>query len=493
VEQLIDQKQYFVIHAARQSGKTTYLQDLARRLNATNKYYALYCSLEKAKDIIEPELGIPSIVRQIGNELEATDIPYRSDFTKDADYKNYTGVLQTSLIQFCRLLDKPLVILFDETDCLNEGTLNSFLSQLRDGYNSRPECAFPHSIALAGMHRIRNYKAKILPNGDYSFSNVVPFNIITETYTLQNFTKEEIIQLYSQHTGETGQIFEENAIELIREQTQGQPWLVNVIANEVIVEILQSDYTKPVTAELVNQAIQNIILRRDTHIDYLLEQLKEDRVHRIIEPMILGESMISKESDNFQYTLDLGLIRVDNYRIKPANPIYAEVIIRKLSSAIHRSLQNPEYPYQMSRYLKNGRIDMDYLLKDFQNFWRENSEIQVEKLDYPEAAPYLVLMGFLQRVVNSDGEVSREIASGSGRIDLCIKYGNQKYPIELTIRCEKKYTVKSLDQLARYMDTLGCNEGWLTVFDRRETIKWKSKIYTKKETVNGKSITIIGA
>jgi predicted AAA+ superfamily ATPase len=55
VEQLIDMKQYFVIHAARQSGKTTYLQDLTKRLNAGGKYYALYCSLEIAQGVIEPE------------------------------------------------------------------------------------------------------------------------------------------------------------------------------------------------------------------------------------------------------------------------------------------------------------------------------------------------------------------------------------------------------------------------------------------------------
>ena len=34
VERLIEQKLYFIIHAARQSGKTTYLADLTNRLNA---------------------------------------------------------------------------------------------------------------------------------------------------------------------------------------------------------------------------------------------------------------------------------------------------------------------------------------------------------------------------------------------------------------------------------------------------------------------------
>ncbi|MDR2115407.1 MAG: hypothetical protein LBP87_03390, partial [Planctomycetaceae bacterium] len=57
VEKLIDAEQYFVIHAARQSGKTTYLQDLLQRLNAEGKYYALYCSLDKVQNISDAERG----------------------------------------------------------------------------------------------------------------------------------------------------------------------------------------------------------------------------------------------------------------------------------------------------------------------------------------------------------------------------------------------------------------------------------------------------
>ncbi|MDR1919309.1 MAG: hypothetical protein LBQ65_06650, partial [Tannerellaceae bacterium] len=80
VEELIAAKQYFVIHAARQSGKTTYLKDLTQRLNAEGKYYALYCSLENMQDIIDPEKGIPEIVRKIKNVLRFSDIPHKAEF-----------------------------------------------------------------------------------------------------------------------------------------------------------------------------------------------------------------------------------------------------------------------------------------------------------------------------------------------------------------------------------------------------------------------------
>ncbi|MDR2615667.1 MAG: ATP-binding protein, partial [Oscillospiraceae bacterium] len=205
VGQLIDMEQYFVIHAARQSGKTTYLLDLERRLNESGRYYALYCSLETAQGVTDPEKGIPEIVRKLQNLLRLSDIPHGSDFAKDANFENFTGVLNTELVLFCKLLDKPLVILFDETDCLSEGTLILFLRQLREGYNRRSVIPFVHSIALVGMRNIRDYKARVRPDSE-SLGSASPFNIVTKALTLSNFTVEEVGALYKQHTDETGQV-----------------------------------------------------------------------------------------------------------------------------------------------------------------------------------------------------------------------------------------------------------------------------------------------
>jgi hypothetical protein len=168
--------------------------------------------------------------------------------------------------------------------------------------------------------------------------------------------------------------------------------LVNAVAREVIVKELNNDFSKPVTEELAAKAIQTIILRRDTHIDSLLERLKEERVRRVIEPMILGE-YVERSTDDFQYVRDLGLIRIEP-RVEPANPIYAEVMFRTLNYSAQMTLREDYQNYEIPRYLKNGRIDMDFLMRDFQQFWRENSEIWDERFQYKEAAPHLVLMAF---------------------------------------------------------------------------------------------------
>ena len=491
VEQLIDMKQFFVIHAARQSGKTTYLKDLTQKINVQGTYYALYCSLEGMQKITDPEKGISEIVKNIKELLRFSDIPQREIFAQNADYTNFTRVLNTELALFCMKLDKPFILLFDEVDCLSEGTLISFLRQLRNGYNDRSTIPFVHSLALVGMRNIRDYKAQVRPDSA-TLGSASPFNIVTKKYTLENFTKEEIAFLYQQHTDETGQIFEDGAIDYIYEQTQGQPWLVNAVAREVIVEMLNSNYTQAITSEMARTAIQTIILRRDTHIDSLLERLKEERVRSIIEPMIYGADIPDMLSDDFQYVKDLGLIKDEDAKIQPANPIYAEVIVRVLSYDTQRKiiLENPDFT--IPRYLKDGKMDVNYLLADFQQFWRKNSAIWTERMQYKEAAPHLILQGFLQRVLNGGGHIIRDMAAGTGRLDLGVVYEGTTYPIEIKLWRGASYYQSGLAQTARYADVYGSKEGWLVLFDQRKKRTWKEKIYVKQEVVNDTVIHVFG-
>jgi hypothetical protein len=491
VEQLIDMEQYFVIYAARQSGKTTYLLDLVLKLNAEGRYHAVYCSLEGLQGIDEAEKGIPLVIGCIKQALKACKIPRNEEFAKKPDYFNYAGVLNIELTDFCEIIDKPLILFFDEADCLSGATLISFLRQLRAGYINRMLAPFVHSVALVGMRNIRDYKAQVRPDSQ-SLGSASPFNIVTKTYTLKNFTKEEIASLYRQHTDETGQIFEEEAIDLVFEQTQGQPWLVNAVVNEVIVEILDSDYTQPVTTDLVNQAIQTIILRRDTHIDSLLERLKEDRVRRVIEPMLSGDDFFGRMSDDYQYVTDLGLIKDVESKIQPANPIYAEVIARTLSFDAQKKLMTKAPDAEIPRYMKDGKIDVDYLMRDFQQFWRENSAIWIDRFQYREAAPHLILQAFLQRVLNGGGRIIREMAADTGRTDLCIVYEGEKYPIELKIRRGEKTLSQGIEQTLQYMNVFGCTQGWLVIFDQRTQIDCDDKNFMKKETIDGKTVTVVG-
>jgi len=489
---LIERKQYFVIHAARQSGKTTLLLDLVRQLNDSGDYHALYCSLESAYGIAEAEKGVPAIVRELAAEIELHEPLGKYQFARDIRTSDFNTMLRMSLSRFCKLADRPLVILFDEVDCLSDGTLVSFLRQLRYGYVNRGRAPFVHSAALVGMRNIRDYKARVRDDRD-TLGSSSPFNIASDVFTLRNFNQEEVVRLYNQHTEQTGQKFPAEVPEAAYHYTQGQPWLVNAVARQIAEKILESDFSRPVTAEHVGQAVETIIRRRDTHIDSLMERLREKRVQRFVEPVITGEIRGHDTlDDDYQYVLDLGLLRKADKRLIPSNPIYNEVIIRYLSMQAQSEMDMRGFPPAAPAYLAEGKLDMRRLLGDFQQFWRENSEIWRERYQYKEAAPHLVMQAFLQRVINAGGRISRELAEGTGRLDLCVHYGGLDYPIELKLRYGDKTYGTGKKDLARYMDKMGCAEGWLVVFDRRRKPTWDDRIFWRTDEAEGRTIHTVG-
>jgi hypothetical protein len=225
-----------------------------------------------------------------------------------------------------------------------------------------------------------------------------------------------------------------------------------------------------------------------------MERLTEERVQKIVEPVILGASSdYDVLDDDYRYMLDLGLLSESAQgAVVPSNRIYGEVIVRTLSSRAQMAMRQQQYPPELPAYLVQGRLDMSRVLRDFQHFWRDNSDIWQEKFDYKEAAPHLILQAFLQRVMNAGGRITREMAGGRKRLDMCVEYQAQRYPIELKIRYDTQILEEGQDQLAGYMDTLGCSEGWLIVFDRRKTVTWEEKIFWRTEQYEGKTMHLVG-
>ena len=495
VMRLVRQEQYFAIHAARQSGKTTLLQGLVRDINASGERVALYFTVESVMAYPDPHDGIAKIVEGMRSDLlldplfgelvrdPNAPIPQLLPQPPDLGVKAFLTMLATKA-------GKPLVVFFDEVDGLTEGTAVTFLRELRNGYITREKIPFPASVAICGMMDIRDMKAKVRPHSD-TLGSKSPFNVIAEDFTLRNFTKEEVERLYAQHTAATGQIFEPGALDLAWEYTQGQPWLVNALARECVEKIHNCDYSSPITAEDIATAKETIIRRRDTHVDSLMDRLKEDRVRRVVEPVILGSDIFLSDMDeDYRYVIDLGLLKEnERHALVPSNAMYGEIMLRYLSEAKQKMFRNR---YNDPFWLKSdGTLDMAALMSAFQSFWRENSGADKDIYGFREAIPHLMLMAFLQRVVNGGGRIVREMAAGSGRLDLCVEFRGRRYAVE--VKTSKNFAgEKSYWQLAKYLDTLGLPEGWMAVFDVDSAKPWDEKIFIRDETFDGKTIHVIG-
>ena len=487
IMRIVEQRSYFVLHAARQSGKTTALKALASEINAKGEMNALYFTVESVQRFTDPRDGIPRIVDRMRSALVNNPV-FKSFASSDAAAKS--SDVREFLSGVAAASGKPLAVFFDEVDCLSDDTLVTFLRQLRDGYITRNESPFPASIALVGMRDIRDYKARIRPGGQ-TLGDASPFNIISEDLTLGNFGEDDVARLYAQHTEATGQRFVPDAVSFAWRVTRGQPWLVNALARECVAKIHEYRYSEPITANDISAAKETLIRARGTHVDSLMERLKEPRVRRIVEPVILGrDAYLSEFDDDYRYVLDLGLLRENEYHaLVPGNPMYGEIMLRYLSSTEQKRFYND---YRVPFWLRpDGSLDMPALMAEFQRFWRENSGADREVYGYNEATPHLVLMGYLQRVVNGGGRIAREMALGSKRLDLCVEFGKFRYAVELKMRRNFSPT-ESPAQLAGYLDTLGLPEGWMAIFDEDMSKPWDEKIYTRDVTLDGKTLHLVG-
>ncbi|MFN9857132.1 MAG: ATP-binding protein, partial [Pseudanabaena sp.] len=299
---LIDQRNYFVIHAPRQTGKTTAMMSLAQELTASGKYCAVMVSAEVGSAFPdEPEKAEQAI---LSAWRDAADFWLTDKLKPPIHNPNQPPQRIGNFLKvWAETSPRPLVIFIDEIDSLQNQTLITVLRQLRDGFPRRPQ-GFPQSVALVGMRDVRDYK--YASGGGDHLNTSSPFNIKVRSFTLSNFSLEEVRNLYNQHTEATGQIFTPEAIDLAFHLTQGQPWLVNAIAKE-ITEYIAKDPNTPITPELVNQAKEILIQRQDTHLDSLAERLREERVRAIIQPILAGQELPDVPQDDVRYVLDLGL------------------------------------------------------------------------------------------------------------------------------------------------------------------------------------------
>ncbi len=494
---LVRDEKYFVLHAPRQTGKTSALLALRDLLNAgeVGDFGCVYANVENGQAMRE---NVAEAMRTVLAELAYQASVTLGDETLEElwpallERVGPAQALRQPLARWCMAAPRPLVILIDEIDALVGDTLLSVLRQLRTGYADRPE-RFPHSIVLCGLRDVRDYRIHSSAE-DRLVLGGSAFNIKSESLRLGDFSEQEIHALTAQNTEQTGQAFTEDALELVWERTAGQPWLVNALCYDACFRHKPGrDRTRPITADAILEAQERLILRHDTHIDDLANKLREERVRRVVEPILAGTDEIRGSEEDLAYVRDLGLVaRAADGPPRIANPIYAEVVPRHLNNLVQETL-----PQQMAWYVDAaGALDVEGLVAAFQAFFREHSEHWVQRFEqYHEAGPQLLLQAHLQRVVNGGGRIEREYALGRGRTDLLIVWPQggreRRWVVECKVRRGnlERTIAEGVAQTRAYADRCAAEAGHLIVFDRSPERTWEQKIF-RRAAPPGKSAPV---
>jgi hypothetical protein len=399
-------------------------------------------------------------------------------------------MLNTILGNLARLVaPKPPIVLFDEVDVLQDATMISFLRQLRSGFSARGVGIFSVSLALVGMRDLKDYLVSAKDGKPVNQGS--PFNIKVDSAELSNFTPKDIARLFAQRTAETGQQISGEALGYVYEQSKGQPWIVNSLFMRATMRILDENIRETVTIDYIRQAREQMILARETHLDALAFRMENSEVQNVMETLLTGnvDTRLSK-SEGFRLCLDLGLVAIEDGETMVANPIYREFLARQMTYDVQLAIPKPTFHWENA----DGSLDMDALLQAFQRFWRENAGVWEGQSDYTEAFPHLLLMAFLQRVLNGGGRIDRD--AGRGWMDLYIEYKQRGYIIEIKLihpkKGAKEIKAQGLEQIRNYRDTKAPTApAYLIIFDRRPTVKrrsWSKRITWKKEG----DITVLG-
>jgi hypothetical protein len=493
VQQLIDSERYFVLHAPRQTGKTSALLAMMQTLNAAGQYACAYANIEGAQAARGDETqGVPAICSAIARSIEL--------YLHDASVMTWLGqhrgqvavqdLLSLMLETWSNTSKKSTVLLLDEVDALVGDTLISLLRQIRAGYAQRPE-AFPQSIVLCGVRDVRDYRLH-MSDGEV-ITGGSAFNIKAKSLRMGNFSRAETHALLQQHTDATGQAFEAEVLDELWLDSKGQPWLVNALAHQLTWEHRPArDRSQPITLEQYKQAREILIYSRATHLDQLIDKLREPRVHDVISAILSGEDdHLNFNPHDIEYCIDLGLIqRATSGALSISNRIYQEVIPRELVWAVQSGITNQEQAWYI---LADRRIDTPKLLAAFQQFFRDHSDHWMEGFNYREAGPQLLIQAFLQRIINGGGRINREYALGRKRTDLLIEWPLdeeqgfvgpiQRIVLELKIwRTGRRFATllqEGIKQTQGYAAQVGADEAHLIIFDRNPKKPWSKKIWRK--------------
>jgi len=312
---LVRDKKYFVLHAPRQTGKTSAPLALRDLLNgrAAADYRCVYANVEAGQaareDVME---GMRTVLAELALQASVTldDETLEELWPGVLERVGPGQALRRALLRWSMADPRPLVLLIDEIDALVGDTLLAVLRQLRTGYVDRP-ARFPHSIVLCGVRDVRDYRIHSSAE-DRLVLGGSAFNIKSKSLRLGDFSEQEVRALLAQHTAATGQAFTEDALRLILARTAGQPWLVNALCREACFDDKAGrDRSRPITEQATLDAQERLILRRDTHIDDLANKLREERVRRVVEPILAGSDEVSCSAEDLAYVRDLGLVAQD--------------------------------------------------------------------------------------------------------------------------------------------------------------------------------------
>jgi len=483
----IRQGRYVVIFAPRQTGKTTFFRWAIDVLAIEfGDYFPIQLDFQTFRNV-SVDVFYEGLRLRFQREVEwvyqqrqtPLDKEFQS-FLRNFPLKDHIS-FQLYLQEFASYLGTArVIIIIDEFDGIPPSALSDFLYTLREIYLSRKPHRCPYSVGIVGVRSITQL------NYDRSVS---PFNIQDE-FALPNFTLEQVQELLGQYTEETGQPFAPEAIANLHQQTAGQPFLVNRMA-QILTDEMDIPHTETIALHHFQKAHQQILEEQNVNISHLIANVRSNpRFKTLLMQVAAYEESIpfNLEDDAISELATYGVLRRGaNGMCEVANPIYQYRIVRALQP-LFNGLEREYHPEDTAAgfldYLKpDGTLHMRGLLDNFRDFIRRTGYRILEVPETPQefVGQYLLFAYLDQFVRQVQGFMYLEVPTGRGRMDLILLHEGRKYNVETKIWEGERLYQRGKQQLVSYVQTEGAREGYYVVFDHRN----HPQARTEAEVING--------
>ncbi|MCP4351867.1 MAG: hypothetical protein GY795_40915 [Desulfobacterales bacterium] len=451
---------YITIWAPRQAGKTWVMNEVLFRLMEDKRFHVLKLELEYLKTTEDTDEIVESVAGKIIQYLNLKHISI-------SNLKEFEFLFKKDVLQ------KPLILILDEFDALEEDAIASIAGVFRNIYNSRRKDPAPshekeyllHGVALIGVRSVlgvENVKGS-------------PFNV-QRSMNIQNLTFEETDSMFKRYEQESGQKAEQEVIDRVFSETQGQPGLVSWFG-ELLTEKYNKKKDQPLTAELFNYVFRmavralpnnniiNIISKAKQYKDTVLELFKTEE-----------KTEFAFDDPHLNFLYMNGVIDTeeseDNLYVRFSCPFVQKRLFNYFSREIFSYMGKIFEPFEdLNDTIAEDSLNIKNLVRRYEMHLRKNREWLLK--DVPrrkdlrvfEAVYHFNLYEYLNRfLANRNAKVLPEFPTGNGAIDLIIRYAGKIYGLELKSYTNESDFKKALKQAADYGASLKLDRIHLIVF-----------------------------
>ncbi|MCU0288049.1 MAG: AAA-like domain-containing protein [Acidobacteria bacterium] len=485
---------YFTVWAPRQTGKTWLMQQILHRLKKDPRFHTLKINLEILKRKTNVGEILEIIAKEIGDGLGKSFEEIDDEFKFQRIFKN-------------DVLDKPLILILDEFDAIDEIGINTIVGAFRNIYIQRRDeldktteqkTYLLHGLALIGVRSVlgvNNEKGS-------------PFNVQRSVH-ITNLTYEEVEGMFKWYERESGQVVEEEVIRALYEEMRGQPGLTCWFG-ELLTETYNRDIAAPITMKQFKYAYSNAAnVLPNNNILNLISKVKKAPYRETAIELFKTDAKIEFRFDNEELNylymngvIDYEIVETDSGEAesycKFSSPFVQARLFNYFSRKLFDYMGQLIHPLDtMEDAVEQTVLNIPNIIKRYQDYLRKNQGIffknvprRKDDLRVYEAIYHFNLYRYLYDLLKSwEVEVIPHFPTGNGKIDLILKYKGKIYALELKSFKNMNQHEKGIAQAADYGRQMGLVEVALLVFV--ELTPEEAKQLEKVVDKNGVNVTVL--